>query len=165
MYGQPAYRVRAPPASTPTVAPLAPMAPQSPSALLRSAPSGNMFITIDSAAGSTTAAPRPWMPRMMIRNVPLVASAQASEAAVNSASPAMNMRLRPSGEPDPRAYPLRRPGAPRPLRVPPHAAERLTSPTACINNAKNSRLIGREDGDSASGVQHPGRSDAPRHAA
>ena len=33
---------------------------------------------------------------MMIRNVPLVASAQASEAAVNSASPAMNMRLRPS---------------------------------------------------------------------
>ena len=96
MYGQPAYRVRAPPASTPTVAPLAPMAPQSPSALLRSAPSVNMFITIDSAAGSTMAAPRPWMPRMMIRNVPLGASAQASEAAVNSASPAMNMRLRPS---------------------------------------------------------------------
>ena len=33
---------------------------------------------------------------MTIRNVPLGASAQASEAAVNSASPAMNMRLRPS---------------------------------------------------------------------
>src|ERR1700722_333832 len=95
MYGQPAYRVRAPPASTPTVAPLAPMAPQIPSALLRSAPSGNMFITIDSAAGSTAAAPRPWTPRMMIRNVLLVASAQPSEAAVNSASPAVNTRLRP----------------------------------------------------------------------
>ncbi len=33
---------------------------------------------------------------MTIRNVALVASAQASEAAVNTASPAMNMRLRPS---------------------------------------------------------------------
>ena len=48
---------------------------------LRSAPSRNMFITIDSAAGSNTAL-RPWMPRMMIRNVSLAASAQASEAAV-----------------------------------------------------------------------------------
>ena len=72
------------------------MAPHRPSALLRSAPSVNMFITIDSAAGSTTAALRPWTPRMTIRKVPLVASAQASEAAVNNASPAMNTRLRPS---------------------------------------------------------------------
>src|SRR6202451_1374454 len=96
MYGQPAYRLRRPPATTPTVAPLAPMAPQIPSALFRSAPSGNMFITIDSAAGSTAAAPRPWTPRMMIRNVLVVASAQPSEAAVNSASPAVNTRLRPS---------------------------------------------------------------------
>src|SRR5580693_9018058 len=36
------------------------------------------------------------MPRMMIRNALLVASAQPSEAAVNSASPAVNTRLRPS---------------------------------------------------------------------
>ena len=72
------------------------MAPQIPSALLRSGPSGNMFITMDSAAGSTAAAPRPWTPRMMIRNVLVVASAQPSEAAVNSASPAVNTRLRPS---------------------------------------------------------------------
>jgi hypothetical protein len=86
----------APPASTPTLAPLAPMAPHRPSALFRSAPSVNMFITIDRAAGSTMAAPRPWTPRMMIRKMPLVASAQASEAAVNSASPAVNTRLRPS---------------------------------------------------------------------
>ena len=96
MYCQPAYRVSEPPASTPTVAPAAPMPPQMPSALLRSAPSLNMFITIDSAAGSTTAAPRPSMPRMMIRNVSLVASAHASEAAVKMAMPAMNSRLRPS---------------------------------------------------------------------
>ena len=78
------------------MAAVAPMPPQAPSALLRSAPSPNMFMTMDSAAGSTTAAPRPWMPRMMIRNVSLVASAQASEAAVKIASPAMNRRLRPS---------------------------------------------------------------------
>jgi hypothetical protein len=96
MYCQPAYRVSSPPASTPMVAPAAPMPPQMPSALLRSAPSANMFITMDSAAGTTTAAPRPWMPRMMIRNVSVVASAQASEAAVKSASPAMNIRRRPS---------------------------------------------------------------------
>ena len=36
------------------MAPPAPSAPQTPSALLRSAPSSNMFITIESAAGSTT---------------------------------------------------------------------------------------------------------------
>ena len=66
------------------------------SALLRSAPSPNMFITIDSAAGSTIAAPRPWMPRMMIRNVSLVASAQASEATVKMASLAMNRRQQPA---------------------------------------------------------------------
>ena len=82
MYGQPAYRVSRPPASRPTVAAAAPMPPHTPSALLRSAPSANIFITMDSAAGSTTAAPMPCTPRMMIRNVSLVASAQASEAAV-----------------------------------------------------------------------------------
>src|ERR1700684_671713 len=64
------------------------MAPQIPSALLRSAPSGNIFMTIDSAAGSTAAAPRPCTPRMMIRNVLLVASAQPSEAAENIPRPA-----------------------------------------------------------------------------
>ena len=48
---------------------MAPIAPQMPSALLRSAPSGNMFITMDSAAGSTSAAPKPWTPRMTIRKV------------------------------------------------------------------------------------------------
>jgi hypothetical protein len=96
MYCQPAYRVSTPPASRPMVAPVAAMPPQMPSALLRSAPSLNMFITIDSAAGSSTAAPRPWKPRMTIRNVSVVASAHASEAPVKMASTAMNSRRRPS---------------------------------------------------------------------
>src|SRR3954449_5047066 len=63
MYSQPAYRVRNPPAISPTVAPAAPSAPQIPRALLRSAPSWNMFITIDRAAGSMIAAPMPWTAR------------------------------------------------------------------------------------------------------
>src|SRR5919204_610051 len=96
MYCHPAYRVSRPPAIRPTVAPPAPIPPQIPSALLRSAPSSNMFITIESAAGSTIAAPRPCTPRIAIRNESLVASAQASEAAVKMPSPSMTMRLRPS---------------------------------------------------------------------
>ena len=43
------------------------MPPQIPRALLRSAPSANMFMTMDSAAGSMSAAPTPWTPRMTIR--------------------------------------------------------------------------------------------------
>ena len=96
MYCQPAYRVSSPPAIRPTVAPLAPMAPHAPSALLRSAPSGNMFITIDSAAGRTIAAPSPCRQRIGIRNSSAVASPQPSEAAVKRARPASKMRRRPS---------------------------------------------------------------------
>ena len=62
-----------PPASRPTVPPSAPTPPQMPRALLRSAPSGNMFVTIDSAAGSTSAAPSPWTPRITMRKVSEVA--------------------------------------------------------------------------------------------
>jgi len=50
-----------------------------PSALLRSPPSSNMFITIESAAGTTIAAPSPCSPRIAIKNESVVASAQASE--------------------------------------------------------------------------------------
>ncbi len=72
------------------------MPPHKPSALLRSAPSGNMFITIDSAAGKTTAAPSPCSPRIAIRNPLLVASPAATDAAVNTARPSIRMRRRPS---------------------------------------------------------------------
>src|SRR6267154_1938197 len=56
MYCQPAYRTSRPPASRPAVAAVAPIPLHALSALLRSAPSLNMFITMDSAAGSRTAA-------------------------------------------------------------------------------------------------------------
>jgi len=96
MYRQPAYSVSKPPAITPTVAPAAPMAPHSPSALLRSVPSGNMFITIDSAAGKTTAAPNPCTPRIAIKKPSFVARPAPSDAAVNTARPSIRIRRRPS---------------------------------------------------------------------
>ena len=96
MYCHPAYRVRSPPAISPTVAPAAPSPPQIPSALLRSAPSSNMFITIERAAGSMIAAPTPWTARLPIRNASPVASPHASDAAVNTAKPTIRIRRRPS---------------------------------------------------------------------
>ena len=96
MYCQPRYRVSRPPASTPIVAPKAPIAPQMPNALLRSAPSGNMFITIESAAGSVIAAPSPWIPRMTIRKVSELARPHAREARVKTAMPTRRRRRRPS---------------------------------------------------------------------
>ena len=80
----------------PTLAPPAPSAPQIPSALLRSAPSVNMFRTLDSAAGMSIAAPSPCTARIAIRNASLPASEAPSEAAVNKPSPAIRIRRRPS---------------------------------------------------------------------
>ena len=68
------------------------MAPHTPSALFRSAPSGNMFITIDSAAGSTIAAPGPCTQRIGIGNESVAASPQASEAAVKTNRPIISIR-------------------------------------------------------------------------
>jgi hypothetical protein len=96
MYCHPRYRVIRPPVINPTVPPPAPRPPQIPSALLRSLPSRNMFITIDSAAGSMTAAPNPCAARIAIRNGSLGASAHPSEAAVNRPSPSIRIRRRPS---------------------------------------------------------------------
>ena len=51
IHSHPAYFVRTPPKSTPAAAPLPPIAPQMPSALLRSEPSANVVMMIDSTAG------------------------------------------------------------------------------------------------------------------
>ena len=72
------------------------MPPHRPSALLRSAPSANIFITIDSAAGKTTAAPSPCRPRIAISKPSLRASPAPSDEAVNRARPTMRSRRRPS---------------------------------------------------------------------
>ena len=51
--------VRTPPSSTPAAPPLPETAPQIPSARLRSRPSLKVVVRIDSAAGESSAAPRP----------------------------------------------------------------------------------------------------------
>ena len=58
-HSHPRLSVRIPPSSTPAAPAEPATAPQAPSALLRSAPSLNRLVTIDSAAGETIAAPRP----------------------------------------------------------------------------------------------------------
>ena len=63
---------------------------------MRSAPSANMFITIDSAAGKTTAAPNPCRPRIAISKPSFLASPAPSDAAVNRARPTIRIRRRPS---------------------------------------------------------------------
>jgi hypothetical protein len=67
-----------------------------PSARLRSAPSANVVVMIDSAAGETIAAPRPWIARATISHASDCANPPASDANENTISPIMNMRLRPS---------------------------------------------------------------------
>src|SRR4026209_1558470 len=55
-----------PPKSTPAAAPPPATPPRAPGALFRSSPSGNVVETIESAAGVTTAAPRPCTARATI---------------------------------------------------------------------------------------------------
>jgi hypothetical protein len=79
--------VRIPPSSTPAAPPAPAIAPQIPSARLRSAPSANVVVMIDSAAGDTIAAPRPWTARAVISQVSDCARPPASEASENTMSP------------------------------------------------------------------------------
>src|SRR6266536_5078716 len=51
IHSQPRALVRMPPSRTPIAAPLPPSAPQTPSALLRSDPSANAWLTMESADG------------------------------------------------------------------------------------------------------------------
>src|SRR5712691_12138658 len=85
IHSQPRYFVRMPPKRTPAAAPEPPSAPQIPSALLRSAPSSKVVVTIDSAAGEMIAAPRPCTARDAIRTPALHANPHASDASVNQA--------------------------------------------------------------------------------
>src|ERR1700680_3010702 len=85
-----------PPKSTPAAAPPPPIAPQIPSALLRSAPSSNLVVMIDSVAGDTRAAPTPCTARAAISTELEPASPHASDAAVKTARPVMKISLRPS---------------------------------------------------------------------
>ena len=96
IHSQPKYFVSTPPSSTPTAAPAPPSAPQIPSALFRSAPSSNVVITIESAAGEMIAAPRPCTARAPISIPSDCARPQTSEAAVKTTTPTRKTRRRPS---------------------------------------------------------------------
>ena len=84
---QPSVSVSTPPSSTPAAPPEPATAPQTPSALLRSAPSLKVVVTIDSAAGESSAAPRPCTARAAISQASVCARPPASEAPANRISP------------------------------------------------------------------------------
>ena len=84
IHSQPRYFVSTPPASTPTAAPEPPIAPQMPSALLRSAPSSNVVMMIESAAGEMIAAPKPCTARAPISTPSDHASPQRNDAIVKT---------------------------------------------------------------------------------
>ncbi len=83
------YSVRMPPSSTPTAPPEPATAPHTPSARLRSEPSLNVVVRIESAAGESSAAPRPWTARAPISIASLWARPPTSDAAANRTRPVM----------------------------------------------------------------------------
>ena len=76
---QPGPSVSRPPRSTPAAEASPPTAPQTPSAVLRSEPSLNVVVRIESAAGSIIAAPTPWARRAPIRTPSLPANPPISD--------------------------------------------------------------------------------------
>ena len=96
IHDQPRPLVSAPPSSTPAAPPLPEAAPQMPSARLRSRPSRNVVVRIDSAAGDSSAAPSPCSERKTISEPSDQASPSSRELTVNRASPVRNMRRRPT---------------------------------------------------------------------
>ena len=87
--------VSTPPSTRPTAPPPAAIALQMPSAFVRSAPSANVVVTIESAAGETSAAPRPCSARPPTSMPDDVATPLISEAPVKTTSPAMKSRCVP----------------------------------------------------------------------
>ena len=97
--------ITAPPISGPSATP-SPLTPdQTPSARPRRS-AGTAVESSVRLSGAMIAAPRPWTARAAISVPVLGASAAAADAAVNSASPATNMRRRPKRSPS--AAPVRR---------------------------------------------------------
>ena len=86
-HSQPAHSVSMPPSRTPTAPPDPATAPQTASALLRSVPSANVVVRIESAAGEIRAAPSPWTARAAISMTSLWANPPASDAMANSHMP------------------------------------------------------------------------------
>lgn len=92
---QESVSVRMPPSSAPAAPPAPPIAAHSPSARLRSGPSVNAMVRIESIAGATIAPPSPCTARARTSIVALCASPPTSEARPKTPGPTMNTVRRP----------------------------------------------------------------------
>jgi hypothetical protein len=88
--------VSTPPSTNPMTLPAPATAAQMPSALLRSAPSAKIVVTIERAAGASAAAPSPCTARAAISASIDVAMPPASEARPNTVKPPTNSLRRPN---------------------------------------------------------------------
>ena len=95
IHSQLSVSVRMPPSSRPIAPPPAAIALQTPNALVRSGPSGKVVVMMLSAAGETSAPPRPCRPRKAISISLLVARPLSRLATEKTIVPAMKIRLRP----------------------------------------------------------------------
>ncbi len=93
---QETYSVRIPPSSMPTAPPPTAIVAHTPMARVRSRPSANVVVTIESAAGETSAAPRPCRARAAMRTFADGARPSSTDAAVNTTTPARKRRRRPN---------------------------------------------------------------------
>jgi hypothetical protein len=88
--------VNSPPSSTPAAAPLPRRRRRCRARDCARGPSAKVVVSSESAAGASSAPPRPWSPRNAISEPSDQARPQSSELSENSASPLMNRRRRPS---------------------------------------------------------------------
>jgi hypothetical protein len=70
-----------------------------PIAFVRSAPSSNVVVMIESAAGAISAAPSPWRPRNTMRASEVGARPLSSDATEKITTPTRNTCLRPMRSP------------------------------------------------------------------
>jgi hypothetical protein len=106
-----ASSVKRPPATSPMAPPAADTVVYSAMARTRSAPSANLVVNNDRAAGAARAAPSPWSARAASSIEPVVARPPAMELTENNAMPVKNERRRPIRSP------ARAPRSSRPPKV------------------------------------------------
>jgi hypothetical protein len=107
--------VMMPPSRRPIEPPPEAMKPKTPIAFACSLGSGNMVTIMPRITAEVSAPPTPWMKRAAINHVPLWATPQSSEAAVNNARPARKTRRWPSRSP---MRPASRSSPPNAIRYP-----------------------------------------------
>ncbi len=105
--------VSTPPASNPTEPPAEATKAYTPIAFACSRGSGNIVTIIPRITAEVIAPPMPWTKRAPTSTAWLLASPQAAEASVNSASPARNTRRRPMRSP---SRPARSSSPPKAIR-------------------------------------------------